>query len=542
MAAPVINNTNYTQVSGAPFPSVNGGGNIYYAYSCVAFNSTLWIFDNINSQLRSLNGDGTLSSPLQTISGVVSSCMGINQDATLVYLIDKASGTNNVYTIGTSSPYTVTTYTKASGSNSLTKVLGNIYISPDGLSIFCSDNGNSIYRGPIKISLDAGTSKFTVVGNAAWCESITPTPGGNILCIGCTLLDSDYLCFAIQDTNASSANMYKVYRCSLATQGSSATNIALSFTGSPLILTDIFAVNQFQSFYFLLLSDSNSNRILEAQMSGGSQTGTATIYNTTGTTTSINYPAMIAASFGMGNTTGNLRLFISVAAQNGGNTNTIVKLYNQQAAGGPIGSSVGGDPHLHTFKGESIIIVRDKPFEYLNTHPPSFEDDGDVHTQVVCDCFSLKDGRDDFGKTHLSKRQYDEVITNLDDSYLKSVTFVVGDKKYKINTLTLLFEDEFSFEQDCGEEINTLTFFASKVVRSLTPGEIEVRSKYAKKSVIAMRRILITGERYTLNFELTRTECIHVCDLDLRVDGVRDPFTFGGVVVDGEVKTPREKV
>ncbi len=311
---------------------------------------------------------------------------------------------------------------------------------------------------------------------------------------------------------------------------------------------DIFAINGFSAnsttYDFIFLPDSSTGTVHEYTMSGTTATGVGTGITVPNTPTQS-----ITGSATGGDATNNMRLFVS-NGNSGGSNNITTKLRNSTGAStGPVSnSSAGGDPHVRTFSGENIIIVREKPFEYLDTHPLSFCDDEDLRTRIVCDCFSLKNDYDNFS-AQLPEEHIRELITNLDDSYLKYVLVYFGERKYTLNMITLLLEDEGEADgkgreqtnigSDRNEEIEGGSISFSKI-EFFSPGNspTKLKSKYVINSAFAKRTMNIKARDYSISIEFTRTGCIHLSDMYLEVSGERDPLSFGGVVSDGVIRSP----
>lgn len=518
------------------------------------YGSTLYIYDFSLDRLHRLLGDNTFDTGIYSsfTPGVSSAqSMGISPDgSTLVF---GQNGSSNLFTINTATG-TKTTY---SGGNNTT-VNGNIYVQNNTTFYTCQTNN----RNPIRVVLNTSNNTYSFSDQ---CQST-----GTLGCWGCTLLGTDDLLFVNND-NAGTVNVYK---CSLSTQGQAP--VALSGINSPTVVSinpfDIFAINGVQAnsttYNFFFIGTYSGTSLYQYTVSGS----VATLVGTLGLSTSrVNN---ITGSDLSGNQDGNMRLFIS----NGTTGFRIIdKAYNNSGTTGPTGVSTGGDPHTGTLTGKSVIIVRDTPFEYLDTHPlrenSVFNEKDKIRTYIECDCFSLKkegfafsestSEKDDFAD-QIEENHLKELITNLDDSYLKYVSILFGNISLRINMITLLLDDEGDSLTEEGERNkegktpgkgrNQTNFGEEKEYSLRTendegritfskillfePGSVELKSKYARRSAYLKREVKIITREYTLSLQLTRTECIHLSDMYLEIEGERDPFSFGGVIVDGEVKTP----
>lgn len=527
MATPTI--TNYT-VTESGMPTSSSGGTYY---SMCMRGSTLWYWYNIDKTLRMMDGTGTITSLGNSTGTATIGSMGLTPDGAYIYMfraLAATSYTGSYWKVNALTGALVTTYTYVSG-NQAGNFIGSCYVA-DANTVYACDNGGTT-SGPMKIT-------FTDTGVGTGTYSIS-NAYGNLSAFGyygCQLYGSDNL-FFIQN-NAGTTTLYSV-KISDGPGGA-----ATALTGGPIVNSaqDLLVVNAFAAnsttydFLFVGVNSGSSSGI--SQYSILSSTSVSSIV---GSKTSSNFDNLkcIAYSDSLGSTTGNLRLFTSSFGSAGSGNAQITKWFNGNSPGttGPQSNpantgSLGGDPHILTFKGEDILILRLEPFEYLDTHPLTFLNDDDIQTYVVCECFSLKNDYDNFGKSQLSEKQYSEVITNLDDSYLKFVTIRVGIREYTFNMLSLLIEGE----NGNGSEINDPHFFASEVSRFEPENCDKARCKYVQRSCTAIRKVTVTGGRYVLDFEITRSNCIHVCDLDLLVSGERDPLSFGGAISTGIVEDP----
>ncbi len=535
MATPNIGNTHYTQTTVSGLSSAN-------KYYVAMMGATLYAWDDGNVTVHRLTGSGTtVDVPSGSIyprtsdvsPGFNSKCFGVSPDGTLLFFAEyaRASG-NRIITMDTTTG-TFTVYANTVSANYIATPYGSMYVQNNTTCYLTDTSSSGPFAGSIvKVTLGAGT--FTT--------SAQSTSVGGVNLSGCTLFGSDNLTTLVFQSGAN----YLPYYCSLSTSGQSLTAIS-SVAAHPY--EDLTAINGLSAnsttYDFLMLLDLTNGIIYQFTISGSVGTQVAT--NTGLTTPCIS----ITGSDVGGNQTGNMRLF--VGAGNAG-SGSVVKLWNDPSASGgpstgPTGVSTGGDPHTHTLTGKSVIIVREKPFEYLDTHPLSFGDDGDVKTYISCDCFSLKNDYDNFS-SQLPEEHVKELITNLDDSYLKYVTFYVGDRRYVLNMVTLLLEDE----GEAGGKGRNQTNAGSIKNESVGEGEINfsrieffepgkcsslLKSKYVVNSAFAKRNVSIKAREYSLSIDFTRTGCIHLSDMYLEISGRRDPFSFGGVIVDGEVKSPK---
>lgn len=166
----------------------------------------------------------------------------------------------------------------------------------------------------------------------------------------------------------------------------------------------------------------------------------------------------------------------------------------------------------------------------------------EIKVRIDADGFSLKNDYDNFAKERMTQEQIDLAITNLDDSYFKRVFItisggnIIGEKKYVIDGLTFMNE-ELSIGKDEGEEINEEYISFSKYETYL-PGEApsDIRTKFIIPHVVGRRKFTIRGGDYTIECELCRENHIHVNDLSFTFGGERNPFSFDGLAINGEIK------
>lgn len=506
-------------------------------YVCAMYGSTLYIYAYGSSKMNRLLGNGTLNSGIYAGGLSCNSqgkAMGISPDGSTIILAN--NGTFNTFMSFDTSTGAMVTYTGSVSPSA--QFTGNIYVQNNTTFYCCSSNGTAS-RNPIKVVLNTSNSTYT------WSDQCQNAP--NISgCYGCTLFGTDDLYFINTD-----GTTWGLFRCSLTTQGQVPTQVSVSGVGINSIKPlDVFAINGLNAnsttYNFIFLGESVTNTLRQYTISGttASQVGARIPGN--------NIISSICGSVSSGNQSGNMRIFAVSGVPN--STHLITKLYNGGGTTGPTGVSTGGDPHTGTLTGKSVIIVRDTPFEYLDTHPlrgnKIFEEGEKIRTYIECDCFSLKGEKDHFSD-QLEEDHYRELITNLDDSYLKYVTFIFGNISKKINMITLLLSEEGeadgkgklqknkgkeqTFEVESGENKGKIYF---SEIEFFTEGSVELKSKYSRKTAYAKREIQIITEEYSLSFQLTRTKCIHLSDVYLEIEGESDPFTFGGVIVDGEVKSP----
>lgn len=532
MATPDITNYTTNQVAG----TISQNNNLYLGMA----GSSLYIWADNEAKLHRLTGGGTLDGGFWPVTiGIGSNCIGVTPDGSLVILAEygQGPGSNKIVTCDTSTG-TLTNYTNGSGSPTthyVVRAQGNMYVQ-SSTKIYLTDVSSSgPYAGSIiSITLTPGANTYLTADQSL--------PYGAVPLQGCTLSGSDNLVTLV---NTSSTN-YLPYSCPLSTPNQPLVAISGGITARPY--GDIFAINGFSAnsttYDFLFLSNSSTGIVYQFTMSGTAATsvGSKIVPNTP--TQSLNGSAT------GGDATNNMRLFVSNGRYADGN-GIVTKMRNTGGSTGPISnSSAGGDPHVRTFSGENIIIVREKPFEYLDTHPLSFCDDGDLRTFIVCDCFSLKNDYDNFSD-QLPEEHVRELITNLDDSYLKYVLISFGGKKYTLNMITLLLEDE----GEAGGKGRDQTNVGSERIEKLDGGSIsfskieffspgnspnKLKSKYVVGTAFGKRTMNIEARDYSISIEFTRTGCIHLSDMYLEVSGERDPLSFGGVVVDGIVRSPIE--
>lgn len=522
--------------------------NYYIVTMC---GSTVFIYDILNSRINRITGSGTFNGGIYPIiiSGlspsIQSACFGVSPDQSLLFLADQNQGSSSRFVTVNTSTGEIKIYTNGNDSPSTKYVdrpQGNIYVQNNSTFYVTEATSEVPYQGSVVKVILSGSTYTT----SAQCTSVSS--GG---CIGCTLLGDDTLLFT-----SSNFDVNYLYSCSLSSPGGSATLITPSDGAHNYV--DIFAINGLNAnsttynFLFLLASSGN---VYQYTLSGS----VATLVNTSGVV--IPTPVTsITGSVSQGNTSGNMRLFIAKGSVPNCN---VVKLYNPSSGGttGPTGVSTGGDPHTHTLTGKSVIIVRDTPFEYLDTHPfrishsdgeesISLYEDNDIRTYIECDCFSIKNKKDDFSN-QIEEDHLNELITNLDDSYLKYVTIYFEEKVYRINMITLLLDDEgdallpFSKinEINTGREVHFSLREIGEIYLSkidfFEPGTVTLKSKYVKNTAFMKRTMKIKARDYSLTIEFTRTRCIHLSDMYLEIEGRRDPFTFSGVVIDGDVHSPR---
>lgn len=240
---------------------------------------------------------------------------------------------------------------------------------------------------------------------------------------------------------------------------------------------------------------------------------------------------------------GNLRLF---TINSDGTTNTMHKIYNASGTGiTNLTSGVGGDLHCKALNGKSVIVIREEKLELLNTHPRNYTPlhSNEVKTRIDVDGFSLKNDYDNFAKDRMSQEQIDLAITNLDDSYFKRVYItlsggnIIGERKYVIDGLTFLIEGE---NDDGKERKDEYIHFSD--YKKYSPGEApsDIKTKFIIPHVVGRRKFIISTGEYTIECDLCRENKIHVNDLSLSFSGERDPTSFSGLSITGEVYSPVE--
>ena len=188
------------------------------------------------------------------------------------------------------------------------------------------------------------------------------------------------------------------------------------------------------------------------------------------------------------------------------------------------GSSTGGDPHVATYDGKSVIITPESEFLLLKTN---FKNESNV--EMRCTSFTLSKNLD-----LISAYQAEKVDTS--ESYLRYLTIVISNKekevtrKIKVDMVNLSLFNSFSENSD-GEEECTITI--KEIFDSSFP---KIRSKIFSQYLLLFREITLNFKgNKKISLELIRTECINYSDINVLFTNF-DPLTCEGVAINGIVK------
>lgn len=305
--------------------------------------------------------------------------------------------------------------------------------------------------------------------------------------------------------------------------GSNQSATGVTGFSNDFVATDLRGIT-FQSNDYILFVNSSSNSVRRYQITPS----TKTLSNSQDTIDTGDQLINIAVSDVGGNTDGNLRFYTSTIINPSPIDSGIIKFYNTSAINGPIGTSIGGDPHIKTADGKSVIIVEEDPFVYLDTSSSLDKE----KLYVWCDSFTLSKNRE-----LVSEYQFSHVDTT--QSYLRSFNlfFYEEEKLFsiKVDMITLAIEKNFEENKNiCITERVDIRSHSLEELRSLP-----IRNTHYLQDLLAFLSIRVLTSSNSFYFEFIRTECINYSDIFMEVGG--DISTFRGVIINGEVYSPERK-